>query len=208
VSNPSVGTSGTWDRFLAAYQNGGSLNKNSVIVGIEKIGKGGGGYCPGGGGLYYFMAAYDSYGDNILGAPYCSVVSAGDINQNVQLQVSPYSSNGGGMQAIIHRYNGTLVFQSYPYADGTPHSFSRNQHLEQIASVTWTGHLVWGVQWLYSQYYTGSQWQSQARGYDYQTVRGGVPNLYWYIVPVPDNSGGILYSCVYDYPYDPCYPGR
>jgi hypothetical protein len=201
VSNPGLAnTNGVFDEFIASDASG-DLAHSTVLIGLEKINRGGYGYCTGGGGLFYFFVAFDSAGDEI--DDICKAVPSADINGTVSFQISPYVSNGGGMQAYVWRPNNAGYYMwGFPYSLGAPHSFSRNTMREQISD-TITGHEVYGVAWEnISWLNSNGVWSQQGRyGDGYKDANP--PQFYWN--PPPPN--GVMYSCVYgDHNYT-CYLG-
>ncbi len=194
VSNPTLNNSPALYERFAAVVNTSSNYK--ILVGIEKTKATTNGFCPVG-GPWYFVAAYDDeigY-NNVL----CKAVPSTDINTLSGFQISPYSSNGGGMDIYIWSYNtgGERLTEAIPLFD-TTQIYTQIRYQEQIFDDV-VGHQVWGSHWQFSEYY-----DSHGTGLHYQT-RGpdaiwadDPPQMYWNPYPNSSNSGGTLNSCVYD----------
>lgn len=193
VSNPTLHNTSfaVFDRITQVYGSGGAIH-----AGIEKILKGSGGYCPGGGGLFFFAFGYDRYNDVVDN--YCQAVPSACVNQLVTTQISPFVSSGGGMEIQFYSSHCTTGFipQYFPTSNGIPTSFGTMKYVEQIYD-TVIGHDVWGVQWLGSSYMQNNTFQYQARGPDFLTARNP-PQMYWLHDPAPGNGGGDMRSCDYD----------
>ncbi len=198
VSNPALRTSpAEWSRF--AQVNNGS--QDLIDAGFEKITKGMGGFCTGGGGLFAF-AWFNAAGS---GAPRCIPVNSDNINQNATIEINPYYSNGGGMLVNIYMYDGQKLTYYIDNGWGLGQSFGQIKYQEQIFDYV-TGHEVWGSAWEESSYMENNTWYYQHRGADFLTYQLP-PQMYWYIEPANGNAGGELHTCVYDSNVNDCVLG-
>lgn len=130
-----------------------------------------------------------------------SPLSNNDVNKLVDYQIDDYTSGGGGVNVWEkgefsgHHYNSC---NPCSYFFGRTNTFGSITLYEIMSTANFTGHRVWGSEWVNNQYdsTSGNGWHFQGNG---GTVVAGDPvQMGWHSVPAgSSNNGGTLYSCVY-----------
>jgi|SRR5579872_3245174 len=144
----------------------------------------------------------------------CKGVLNGDINQLVDAELSYFVSNGGGIfYNLTGKQSGNIWHLIAVSCPGCTQSFNYVENQFRIHYSSFTGHAVWGGQWINNEYFDG-QWNYDASWF-YPTIVndmgiGPPPQARWVSYPNgAQNTGGDLWTCLYDstYPSTQCNLG-
>ena len=191
VSNPPLGSGESWDRYLEGRAVSGGV---PAYIGMEK----GGGACPNDGYLYYF-SYIPTYWTK------CVPVLSGDYNGLTTFIITYYTSGGGGTQFQWITPTGTEDRLDDVNVGSKGETFGGIELSEGIVA-TFTGHKVWGSQWINNQWQalSNSSWAYQnnpsycgsGNGCPEDTL-GNPPQMMWHVYPSDNATGGDLWSCDY-----------
>lgn len=211
VSNPDTSQCQVCNYARSSVVNlQGNDTTSSIVVGLMKQ-NGLNGWCgmANNNKLYYFVDAFGSGGIGNQIYLHCAGVPSADIGNNVAWKIAPYVSNGGGMlvQLFSSTYagnvNGTSAF-FISYAKGVPHSFTRIKYDEFFFGQPFTpsnSHWVAGVDWANNQWVQGAgNLVYHSTSFTATSFYGRPVFMYWDVPPEISNTGGDLFSCIYDAP--------
>lgn len=145
---------------------------------------------------YYYVQAWNA--DNQSIERYCTPMDSANANEESIIQLAPYVSNGGGMQAQIWGYDNQHIVVNVPYANGALHTWASMGMQEEIFDNV-SGHEVWGAYngaWEYLRSDGTYAWQTR-----YQDIlsKEDPPQMYWLSGDTaPELPGGKGITCDYD----------
>lgn len=199
IDNPHIGSGEFFEKYVAAYTNGSGYELAGITTACTA------------GQLWYY------YENDATGGHCIKQVPSQDVNTTITVKVSYYASNGGGgFATILSRAGSQCNPCSYPDSNLT-NFFTKTDRVAILTSNAFTGHRIWGGEWVNNRYFVTSwNYEQDAGVIGISSVHKDDGSIYllcttggfasdppphqmcFNTLPSGNSTGGVLYSCVYD----------